>query len=320
MNIQITATNFAVPKTRQSASEIAELVGRDESWVNQNVGVANRHVCKLGQDPAELATEAASPIVEQHGDPDLLIYASASVRQCIPDTSVFVALQLGLSGIPAFSINATCLSFLVALRNAASLIETGVYEKILIVTAELPTLSRNFAHAESAALFGDGAAAVMVEATERPSGIEHFRQVTWPQCAEMSQIRGGGLLLHPTNEITAPEDYLFEMDGNSLLRIVLPRMMRFLKQFFASCEFDIADIDLIIPHQASAAGMKLLAKVGMPPERTIDILNDYGNCVSASIPMALAMAEQQGKVKRGDHILLLGTAAGLSIGAAILKW
>ncbi len=319
MNTQILATHFVVPALTQSSTELAALIGRDESWINQNVGVANRYVCQPGADPAILAAQAAQPLIEQHGEPDLLIYASASVRQCIPETSVFVARELGLSGIQTFSVNATCLSFLVAMQNAAALISAGTHKKILIAGAELPTLSRNFEHPESAALFGDGAAALMLAATQRPCGLKYFRQVTWPEHAELCQVRGGGLLRHPEFESTGSRDYLFEMEGDSLLRALLPKLIRFVKEYFASIEIGLEEIDLIIPHQASAAGMKLLAKI-FPPNRTMDILKDYGNCVSVSIPMALAIAQQQGRIKPGSNVLLIGTAAGLSIGSAIIKW
>ncbi len=319
-HFEIVAMNFAVPPRQQTSAELASAMGCEANWIAENVGVERRHVCDLGDDPAELAAKTARPIIERFGSPDLLIYASASIRQCIPDTSVFVSQKLGLSLVPSFSINATCLSFIVALHSASAFIRSGVYRRILIVTAEMPSLSRNFKQPESAALLGDGAAAVLMSATEKEAGLEFFSQQTWPEYADLTQVQGGGLLKHPLMAKTVDEDYWFEMHGESLLRVTLPRLRTFLKSFFQRSELSIEDFDLIVPHQASGAGFKLLQRLGFPENRTVKILSDYGNCVSASIPMALTIAHQQGRVKAGDRILLIGTAAGLSIGAAALRW
>lgn len=317
---QISGINFAVPSKTQTAEELGKLLNCDEDWIIQNVGVTKRHVCEPGDDPAKLAARAAKPLVDTFGEPDLLIYASATIRQCIPDTSVFVAGELGLSGVPTFSVNATCLSFLVALQHAGALIEAGVHKKVMIVSAELPTLSRDFSHPESAALLGDGAAAAIIESTERNAGAICFRQRTWPEFANLAQIRGGGLLKHPTFPTTTVSDYQFEMNGEQLLRTAIPKLKMFLGNLFKDVGIEPEDLDLIVPHQASAAGMKLLERLGLPPDRTVNILSDYGNCVSASIPMALAKATQEGRLKAGDKVLILGTAAGLSVGAAIIQW
>ena len=312
--------NFIVPRRIETSEHLAGRLGCDVDWFNENVGVSRRHVAEDWTDPAVLAAEAARPLVERFGEPDALIYASATTRQCIPDTSVFVLRELGLSAIPGFSVNATCLSFLVALQNAALLIRSGMHRKILIASAELPSFSRNFSDPKSAALFGDAAAAVMIENTDRPSGLIHSCMESWPEFAELAQVRGGGLLLHPNNPATTPEDYFFDMNGDQLLRSALPKLKKFITSFFNDVSVDPSNIKLLIPHQASAAGMKVLERLGFPNGKTVNILSQYGNCVSASMPMALAIAESENRVERGDDILFLGTAAGLSIGAALIRW
>jgi 3-oxoacyl-[acyl-carrier-protein] synthase-3 len=319
-NAFVSGTHFVVPDTVQSAADIAELVGRKTEWIVRNVGVSSRHICERGTDPVELAAFAALPLLDKQQAPDMLIYASASVRQCIPDTSVFLAKRLGLSGIPCHSVNATCLSFLVAMQNAAALIRCGVHQRVLIVTAEIPSLSRNMSHPESAALFGDAAAAVMMDATNEHRGVLCSKMKTWPKFSELAQVRGGGLLRHPRFPDTADEDYFFEMDGDSLLRKVMPRLRRFVEEFLSESGLRAEDVDLVIPHQASAAGMKLVRSLGFRKDSVVDILENYGNCVSASLPMALAIANQENRLARGDHVLMLGSAAGLSLGAILFKW
>ena len=284
------------------------------------MGVTTRFVAPRGTDPALLAAQAAGPLLEQKGPPDQLIYASATVRQFLPDTSVFVARQLGLEGIPCYSIHATCLSFLVALQQASLLIEHGQSERVLIVCCELSTQSRDFRHPESAALLGDGAAAVFVEASDANSGLSHFLQRTWPKHAELSQIRGGGLLKHPESASAGPDDYLFEMDGERLLRVSLQKLRVFLDELFTKAGSSLEEVDWVIPHQASAAGLKLLEHLGVPQEKVVNILDRFGNCVSASIPMALSIAQRNGDLRTGDRVLFLGSAAGMSLGAALWNW
>ncbi len=319
-NAQITQTHLAVPTQSQSATEIASELGCDAQWVLDNVGVATRYVGRPGDDPCELAAAAARPVIDRAGTPDCVLYASATVRQFLPDTSVFVSRALGLSGVPSFSVHATCLSFVVALNQASLMIRAGQYERILIVCAELSTQSRDMDHPESAALLGDGAAAVMIEATDQDCGLRHFSHKTWPEYAELSQISGGGLLKNPNHYGVVEADYLFAMDGERLLRTTMPKLRRFLKDFYQQAGMTSDSIDVVVPHQASAAGMKLVRHCGLDPSKTVSILNDYGNCVSASIPMALAVANRQEKLKRGDQVLFLGSAAGLSLGALLWRW
>ena len=317
---QISGTSIAVPPAIETAADIAARIDRDEQWVRETTGVCKRHVCVPGDDPAKLAAQAAAPVLEQCGTPDLLIYAGATHRQCVPDTSVFVARELGIEGVACCSLNATCLSFLVALRNAAALIASGFHQKVLIVSTEQPSLARDFGHPESAALLGDGAAAAMIESTDQDAGLLGYQFQTWPAYAELAQIRGGGHLCHPTYKTTTDADHHFEMDGEKLLRAVLLKSPKFFKRFFGEAQLTAEDVDLFIPHQASAAGMKLLQRLGFPADRTVNIIAEYGNCVSASLPMALATAHRDGRIKSGDRIMMVGSAAGLSIGAAIIRW
>lgn len=317
---RITATNLFLQGEKQTAEELAPLLNCSAEWIRQNVGVNTRYVAPAGTDPAILAAEAVRPLIEQNGAPDQLIYASASVRQFLPDTSVFVAQELGLDGVPCYSVHASCLSFLVALQQASLLIDGGYAQKVAIVSCELATQSRDFNHPESAALFGDGAAAALLEASESHTGLSHFAQRTWPAFAELSELPGGGLLRHPENPTTQPTDYLFHMDGEQLLRATLPRLRTFLNEFFNDANFEVEELDWVIPHQASAAGLKILDHLGMPKDKVVNVLGEYGNCVSASIPMALRVAHRDGLLKQGDRVLLLGSAAGLSLGAALWTW
>lgn len=331
--MRIVATNFAVPHTTQSAEEVAAQIGKSSDWILERTGVRSRHVSDDSIDPAVLAAEAARPLLESHGDVDLVLAAGSVSRQLLPDLSVFVQRELGLAPVPCFSINATCLSFLVAMKVAADMLNAGTYRRILICTAEMASRGRNFDEPESAALLGDGAAAVIVEANSpseqrestnggatRPSALDHFAMQTWSTGIDLAEVRGGGVWRRPDSPTTTQADNLFHMEGERLLRSVAPKLRRFLKQFFADAGIRQEDVDLVVPHQPSGPGLQMLPRLGFPQQKVVNIVAEYGNCVAASIPMALAIGQRDNRIRRGDRVLILGTAAGVSIGGALLTW
>ncbi len=320
MGVHITATGMAVPPRVQHARELAPLINRTEQWIIERSGVVERRCIDPPCDPAVLAGEAAQVVLDKSGRPDCIIYCGTSVRQLIPDTSVFLQRELGLEGIPCFSVNAACLSFLASLNVAQCLIESGQYNKVLIAVAELGAVGRDFDEPESAALLGDGAAAVMLERSESDSGIKHFESKTWPNDAELAEVRGGGILRSSALGDQKEYDKFFHMQGDKLYRATLPRLYRFTNEFFSKIDLQKGDIDLVVPHQPSGPSMRVLEKLGFSPDRIVNILSCYGNCVSASMPMALAVADSEQRIKPGDHLLFLGTASGISIGAAVFKW
>ena len=188
MSIQIFDLQHAVPAMNQSAAEVAELIGKSSDWVLKRTVVGNRHVSGHGEnDPAVFAARVARPLIERCGKPDLVLYCGAIPRRLPPETSAFVHQHLGLKATPSFTINAACLSFLVALRTAEALILAHSYHRILISCCELASRGRNFDSPESAALMGDGAAAVMLEPVPQ-SGFEWYQMETHSQHADLIYI------------------------------------------------------------------------------------------------------------------------------------
>lgn len=319
--LHILGTHFAVPSLVESAADLAVRTGKSEQWILERTGVANRHTSDETVDPAQLAAEACRPLLDQFGPVDLILTAGSVHRQLLPDLSVFVQRELDLAPTPCFSLNATCLSFLVAMKVAADMLAAGSYRRILLCTAELASRGRNFREPESAALLGDGAAAMIVEAAGTGGvGFEHFAMQTWSDGVELAEVRGGGIWRRPDDRRTTDDDHLFHMEGERLLRNVAPKLRRFLKTFFAQAKVDADQVALVVPHQPSGPGLQMLSRLGFAPDRVVNIVADYGNCVAASIPMALAIAQRDGRLHRGDRLLLLGTAAGVSIGGALLRW
>jgi len=315
---RIAATSLWASPKIVTARDAAAEVGRSTEWIRTRLGVEQRH--RFDGLPDVQAAEAARPLLLAHGPPDLLLNASATPRQLIPDTAVFVARELGLDGIPAYTIHATCLSFLVALRHACALVAAGVHQRVLIVSSEISSRSLDPSEPESAALLGDGAAAAVVEPAQDTEGLLAWVMHTHPAGAEFTEYRGAGVRCPPGDPRTTDDDNRFHMQGPRIYRMARKRVADLLAELELRTGLGPADVDLVVPHQASGNALASLPRYGIAPDKIVDIVGQYGNCIAASIPMALAHAAAEGRVKRGDRVLLLGTGAGLSVGGAILEW
>lgn len=273
---------------------------------------------------AHMAAEAAREAMQQAGwrasDLDLIINASGTPAQAMPDGAVLLQQELGKEyyGLAGLSIHSSCLSFLNAFQVAASLLLSHAYERILIVSSELTSRALDFSQPESACLFGDGAAAVAVQRTPEGSASKLHRAAfrTYSQGASLSEIRGGGSTRHPQAEHTTVQDNLFQMKPAPLLRMAL----EYLPGFAQELEPDPGRTDLLIPHQASKAGGELVRRLPWPAQKIVSDLHRFGNTVAASIPLSLYFAAAERGLSRGERIVLLGTGAGFSLGGLVLTY
>ncbi len=316
MQVKIAATGVHLPPRVQSSKELAQLVGRSPAWIESRTGVHNR---RISEEPLPaLAARAARAALGDGPPPDLVLCAGASAHQLIPDNSVFLMRELGLSGVPGFSVHATCLSFMVGFNTACALVHGGAYRRVLVVSAEQGSRCRDLEDAESAALIGDGAAAAVLAPTPEGESSEVLgsRMGTWPEGAEMAELQGFGSRHHPSDPETTAEQNQFHMRGPRLIRLTLRAATSVLEALQADTGVSLDDVDCVVPHQASRVALDLIPRLGFPKEKVADT----GNCVAASLPMALAHAHAQGRLQRGMKVLLLGAGAGVSVGAVLLRW
>ena len=320
MRFQVTSTGIYIPPTIETASELSERVGRSARWIVRRTGVEERRISTLPMD--QMGAIAAQDALGDGELPDLILNASLTPMQLIPDSSVFIQKALGFEGIPSFSVHATCLSFLVALQTAGAMIAAGLHRRVLIVSAEQGSVCRDFDHPESAVLIGDGAAAVIVESTPDGHQSEMLAHLfrTFPQGSHLAELRGCGTRAHPNDPETVVQDNLFRMHGPGIYKMAYRKVASLVEALLSDASLTIDDIDLVVPHQASGPALDALQRMGFSPDRVINIVDQVGNCIAASLPMALHTALSTGRLNRGDRILLLGTGAGLSVGGTILRW
>lgn len=319
--VQIAGVGHYLPKRVVSSAELDERMNLRPGWIQERQGVRERHWV-TDERASFMGAEAAREALDRAGvalqDVDLILNASGTAEQAIPDGGPFLQQQLGLgdSGVACFTIHATCLSFLVAFDHAASLIATGRYRNVLIISSEIASVGLNWSHPESSTLFGDGAAAALLRPTPQgePSCVLRARLETYGSGAEYTQIPGGGTRRHPNQETTQPEDNLFHMDGPAVFKMAVRIAPAFLGRLLPNYASEIHKIRTVIPHQASKLALDAHLMLGMTEEQIVRTIDRYGNCVAASIPLTLHEAIQTGRLERGDRALLLGTGAGLSFG------
>ena len=321
MKVKITGTGLYLPPKVETSKEISTLIGKSEEWIIRKSGVKERRVSEIDVD--EMGAHAGREALGNGSLPDLIINASGVPKQTIPDTSTFFQKAMGLKGIPSFSIHCTCLSFITAFHTASSLIQTKSYKKILIISSDRGTRGRNFNEAESASLLGDGAAAIILESgtPSDSSKLMHFEMRTWPAGAHLTEVRGGGTNKHPQDPETLVSDNLFTMDGPGIYKIARKAVYKLMLNTLKSTNLTKEDIDLVIPHQASGKAVEAYIETGgFKREKVVNIVSKFGNCVAASVPMALVKSIKEKKIRRKDKILLIGTGAGLSAACALLRY
>ena len=320
MNIKITGVGYYLPENIETSEQLAPKIGKSVDWITSRTGVQERRVSDIDVD---LMGAKASKLALKNKVPDLILNASGVGKQVIPDTSVFIQKELGFKGIPSFTIHSTCLSFLVALNTAANFISQNTYKKILIVSSDRGTRGRNYDEPESAALLGDAAAAVLVEKAldDEESCILDFTMNTYPEGSHLTEVRGGGTNLHPHDSETKFADNLFTMNGPMIYKMARKKVYNQIQLDLKNNNLKADDIDLVVPHQASGLAIKAYSKYGgFSNDKVVNILDKTGNCVAASLPLALAIAYKDNRIKRGDLIYFVGTGAGLSVASCLIKF
>ncbi len=315
-----------LPERIVTNAELAERCQRSAEWILERNGVLERRwvghetASYMGARAAEEALKDARLSLK---DIDLILNASGTTEQSIPDTSTYIQRQLGEAayGIPGMTLHVTCLSFIAALEISSSLLLSGNYQNILIVSSEAGSVALNPDEPESFSLIGDGAAAVVVRATGQTEGaVMASRFETHSEAADSTVVRGGGTRWHPHAAHTKASDNLFHMEGMKVLRAAYRYAPAFLERLRPGLSQGLDDVDWVIPHQASKIGLRYLESFGWPSHRIVKTIQSLGNCIAASVPLTLYEAIKSQRLQPGQTALLVGTGAGLSLGGVILRY
>ena len=320
---RITGTGSYLPPRRLTNADLAaELalqgVETSDEWIVERTGIRARHFAAPDVCSSDLGLEAAKNALDAAGlqasDIDLIIVATSTPDMVFPSAACILQNKLGIAGCPAFDIQAVCSGFVYALTIADAMIKTGSASKALVVGAEVFSRILNFSDRTTCVLFGDGAGAVVLEASDTPGILasdlhadgKHVDILCVP-----GNVSGGKVLGHA----------LLKMDGQAVFKLAVGVLDSAARTALAKAHLQTTDIDWLIPHQANIRIMQSTAKkLKMPAEKLIVTVDQHGNTSAASIPLALDASVRSGKIKKGDVLMLEGVGGGFTWGAVVLTY
>lgn len=326
--VKIIAIGKYIPPTVMTNVDLEQKLNLPSGWIEKKTGVCRRHYA-MGESQSEMAAKAIIDALRSVNltmeDIDCIVGANGAMEQAIPSNAALTKKVLGIEkAIPAFDINSTCLSFVVAMDVVSHMVAAGQYRRVVIFSSDIASNALNWEHKESCVLFGDGAAAVVIERDDNPRGskILASKLATYIEGAHLAEVKGGGTKLHSREYHEANKtDYLFHMEGEKMFRLSMKHIPDFFTDLLAAANCKMDDVKMMIPHQASLTAMKLIQrKLAISDDRFMLTIQEYGNTIASSIPLALHDTISQGRVKRGDRVILFGTSAGLSIGGMVLEY
>ena len=317
----ITGWGKCMPPAVMTNDDMATIMDTSDEWITSRSGISERRVSHVpASDLASVAGQralAAAGLVAE--DVDLLIVATCTPDTVIPSTAAHVQKKMGAANAAVFDLNAGCSGFIYSLSVATSMIRAAGYQKALVIGCERITWFLNWSLRDSAVLFGDGAGAVVLEPSEKESGL----------LASHLGCEGDALdALIVSNFGTAGDRFVenygnfdVNFDGREIFKRAVRGMAKEIRKVLSDLEFSNEDIDLIIPHQANARIIESLAHhLSVPMSQVVLNIQNYGNTSAATIPVALVEALEEGRIKPGDRLLLAAFGAGLTRGAGLIRW
>ena len=316
-----------VPKNRLTNQDLEKMVDTSDEWIKKRTGIEIRHIADKDEATSDLAYKAAKIAIKRakidKNEIDAIILATISPDYfCMPSTACLVADKLGITNVMAFDISAACSGFVYSLSIAKSFIESGLKKNVLVIGAEKLSSITNYHDRTTCVIFGDGAGAALISATEnKEEAIVDVMASSDGKYADLLITPGGGSR-YPANEETLKNEMHFmKMAGNETFKIAVKTLTEDVIEILKRNHLTSDDVDRFIPHQANYRIIEYVRnKLDFPKERTVLTVAKYGNTSSASIPMAINDAYENGNLKYGDLMLLDTFGGGLTWGSALVKF
>ena len=323
---KILGTGAAVPKKLLTNADLEKMVQTSDQWITERTGIKERHIVSEGEKFSELCTKAAEIALKRaHVKPeelDMILIGTISGDMPFPATACLVQKNLGATRAAASDLSAACVGFLYGLHMADGLIQSNKAENVLVIGGEILSRYVDWTDRSTCVLFGDGAGAVVLQATKGDHGILGSRMKSNGEYAEYISLPGGGSNF-PANDPRNIEQKLayIRMKGNETFKVAVKAMADVSAALLSEQGFKNEDISLFIPHQANERIIDAVgSRLKFPSDRVYKNLARYGNTSAASIPIALDECVQAGRIKTGDLILMTAFGAGLVWGSVLVRW
>jgi 3-oxoacyl-[acyl-carrier-protein] synthase III len=314
---QVLGVGSALPKRRVTNDELAKSVDTSDEWIVERTGIRSRYIAGEGETTASLAADAARRALEHAGisasEIDLIVLATATPDQTFPSSATKVQAALGIPDCIAFDVHAVCTGFLYALSVADSMLRSGNASKALVIGAETFSRILDWEDRGTCVLFGDGAGALVLGADESESGVLATKLHADGRHNDLLFVDGG-----PSTTGTVGK---LRMKGREVFRHAVVNLADVLNEVLEEAGLFTDDVDWVVPHQANARILDATArKLGLPSEKVIVTVGEHANTSAASVPLALDAAVKDGRIKRGDIVVLEAMGGGFTWGAAVLRY
>jgi 3-oxoacyl-[acyl-carrier-protein] synthase III len=323
---KISALGTYVPPRLLTNADLEEMVETSNDWIVERTGIRERHIVEKGMATSDLAVEAAKAALAQRGlapnDLDALIVATVTPDMLFPSTACLVQHKLGAKGVWGFDLSAACSAFVYALQTGAQFIATGVHKKVLVIGADVMSSIIDYTDRATCVIFGDGAGAVILEPADADGlGIIDFIHEVDGSGGCALYMPGGGSLHPSTHETVDKKMHYVHQDGQAVFKFAIRKQIELCEKILERNGLKARDVDVFIPHQANRRIITATAdRLGLRPESIIINIDRYGNTTAGTIPLAMGTALEEGRLKKGDLVLLASVGAGFTVGVTLLRW
>lgn len=326
MRAVITAVGHFAPSHKLKNKDLEQMVDTSDEWIIARTGIKERRILEDGKGTSHMAIKAAKMVLEQRGisadELDLIIVATVTPDQLVPPTASVIQAELNATSCWGYDLNGACAGFLCALATGAQFIESGTCQKVLIIGADKMSSIIDYQDRNTCILFGDAAGAVLLEPSKtEDAGIKDFLLHLDGSGGKYLYISAGGSLLPTSREtVEKRQHYLFQ-DGKAVYKHAVTGMAEASKNLMDKNGLKGEDIKLFIPHQANSRIIDAVAKkLGISEDKVFINIHKYGNTTAATIPLAMSEAYQEGKLNKGDWIIISAFGAGFTWGSLLFRW
>jgi 3-oxoacyl-[acyl-carrier-protein] synthase-3 len=322
---KISALGTYVPPRLLTNEDLKKMVDTNSQWIMERTGIKQRHIVDKGVGTSHLATEAAKKALAERGmsgsEIEAIFLGTVTPDMSFPATACLVQNNLGAKGAWGYDISAACSGFVYALQTGVKFVESGAHKRVLVIGADVMSSIIDYTDRATCVIFGDGAGAVIVEpATDGNYFMDFVHEVDGSGGCFLNMPGGGSL--HPASHETVDKKMHFvHQDGQQVFKYAVRKMAEASERVLERNGFKGTDVDLFVPHQANKRIIMSAAdRLGMKEDKIIINIDMFGNTTAGTIPLALDSARQQGRLKKGDLVLIASVGAGFTVGATLLRW
>ena len=315
-----------VPPKLLTNADLEAMVATNDQWIVERTGIHQRHIAGPGVATSDLAAEAARCCLARRGlaasDVEAILVATVTPDMMFPATACLVQEKIGATGAWGFDLSAACSGFLYALQVGAKLVESGAHRRVMVIGADVMSSILDYTDRSTCILFGDGAGAVLLEPAEEDEvGLVDFQHEIDGSGAASLYMPGGGSLHPSTAETVAGKMHFVHQEGGAVFKVAVRKMSELSETLLSRNGLIAKQVDCFIPHQANKRIVLATAeRLGLPVEKVIINIGEYGNTTAATIPLAMHTALEGARLKKGDTVLLASFGGGYTVGTTLLRW